>query len=85
MKIHNLLIHLHNSVDAFSLKPRHLEQIRTVLPDVSITVAKGNQDFMERLPDADCVLVWAFKPEWYERAPKLKFRKRSQGGEVFSL
>jgi D-2-hydroxyacid dehydrogenase (NADP+) len=68
----NLLIHLHNNVDAFSLKPRHLEQIRTLLPDVDITVANGNSDFMEKLSEAECVLVWAFKPEWYAAAPGLK-------------
>lgn len=72
MKINNLLIHLHNSVDAFSLKPRHVDQIRETLPDARITVAEGNSDFMEKLPEAECALVWAFKPDWYERAPKLK-------------
>jgi phosphoglycerate dehydrogenase-like enzyme len=72
MKFHNLLIHLHNNVDAFSLKQRHIDQIRKALPDVSITVAKGNSDFMEKLPEAECALVWSFKSEWYEKAPKLK-------------
>ena len=72
MKIHNLLIHLGNSVDAFSLKLRHLERIRTLLPDVDIFVANGNSDFMEKLPEAECVLVWAFKPGWYAAAPRLK-------------
>jgi phosphoglycerate dehydrogenase-like enzyme len=72
MKIDKLLIHLHNNVDAFSLKPRHLEQIRESLPDVCITVAKGNSDFMEQLTEAECALVWVFKSDWYERAPKLK-------------
>lgn len=71
MKIHNLLIHLHNNVDAFSLKPRHVDQIREALPDAHITVAEGNSDFMEKLPEAECVLAWVFKPEWYASAPKL--------------
>jgi phosphoglycerate dehydrogenase-like enzyme len=72
MKIDNLLIHLHNSVDAFSLKPRHLDLIREILPDARITVAEGNPDFLEKLPEADCALVWVFKSDWYEGAPKLK-------------
>ncbi|MFZ4856188.1 MAG: D-2-hydroxyacid dehydrogenase [Desulfuromonadaceae bacterium] len=72
MKIHNLLIYLHNSVDAFTLKPRHVDHIREILPDVRITVAEGNDDFMESLPEAECALVWVFKQEWYERALKLK-------------
>ena len=72
MKINNLLIHLHNSVDAFSLKQRHVDQIRETFPDARIIVAEGNSDFLEKLPESDCALVWVFKPDWYERAPKLK-------------
>jgi D-2-hydroxyacid dehydrogenase (NADP+) len=72
MKINNLLIHLHNRVDAFSLKPHHVDLIGGILPDTRITVAGGNQDFLDRLPEADCVLAWVFKADWYERAPNLK-------------
>ncbi len=72
MKIITILIHLHNNVDAFSLKQRHVELLRTALPEVHITVATGNDDFLDKLPDAECALVWHFKPEWYERAPLLK-------------
>ena len=72
MKINDLLIHLHNSVDAFSLKPRHVGLIRGILPDTHITVAKGNSDFLEKLPEADCALAWTFKSDWYEKAPNLK-------------
>ncbi|MDO9309160.1 MAG: D-2-hydroxyacid dehydrogenase [Deltaproteobacteria bacterium] len=72
MKINNLLVHLENSIDAFSLKPRHIDQIRKVLPDTMITVAEGNSDFMDKLPEAESALVWVFKSAWYERATKLK-------------
>jgi D-2-hydroxyacid dehydrogenase (NADP+) len=72
VNIHNLLIHLSNSVEAFSLKPRHVDHIRESLPDVRITVADGNSDFMERLPEAECVLAWVFKPDWYKSALRLK-------------
>lgn len=72
MKISNLLIHLHNSVDAFSLKQRQVELIGELLPDARIIVAEGNHDFLEKLPEADCVLAWEFKSAWYADAPKLK-------------
>src|SRR6185369_850495 len=72
MKINNLLIHLHNNVDAFSLKPRHVDQICGILPDARITVAESNRDFLEKLPEADCALVWVFKSDWYAGAPKLQ-------------
>lgn len=72
MKISNLLIHLHNNVDAFSLKARHVDLIRATLPDTRITVAEGNRDFLEKLPEADCVLTWVFESGWYASAPTLK-------------
>ena len=72
MEISSLLIHLHNSVDAFALKPRHLEHIRQALPGVNIHVAKDTLDFLDKLPGAECALVWVFKAEWYERAANLK-------------
>jgi phosphoglycerate dehydrogenase-like enzyme len=72
MKINNLLIHLQNSVDAFSLKPRHADRIREILPDARILIAESTRDFLEKLPEADCALVWSFKAEWYENAAKLK-------------
>lgn len=72
MKINNLLIHLHNNVEAFKLKPRHVDQICESLPNARIAIAEGNSDFMEKLPEAECVLAWVFKPDWYKRAPRLK-------------
>lgn len=72
MKINNLLIHLQNSVDAFSLKPRHAERIRQIIPETEIVITEGTQDFLEKLPEADCALVWHFKAKWYNNAPRLK-------------
>jgi len=72
MKIDNLLIHLHNSVDAFSLQPSHVDLISELLPGTSITVAEGTDAFLEKLPEADGALAWVFKADWYEGAPKLK-------------
>ena len=73
MNITNLLIHLqNNTVTAFSNNERHIARIRESLPDTCITVAAGKSDFIEKLPEAECALVWSFKPDWYERAPTLK-------------
>ena len=72
MIIENLLIHLHNSKEAFSLQPRHVDLIGELLPDTRITVAEGTNDFLEKLPEADGALAWVFKADWYEGAPKLK-------------
>jgi len=72
MKIEKLLINLKNPVDAFSIKPHHVDAIRAAFPDMQIEITESNSIFRDKLGDADCVLTWVFKQEWYADAPKLK-------------
>lgn len=69
---HTILINLKNSIDAFSLKPRHLDLLRAALPQARIEVAETRECFLGKLPEAECGLVWNFKPEWYQLAPRLQ-------------
>ncbi len=72
MEIKKLLINLKNPVGAFSIKPHHIDIIRATFPDTYIEVTESNSVFRDSLVDADCVLTWVFKQEWYANAPKLK-------------
>lgn len=72
MKDINLLVNLKNEVDAFSIKPGHLERMREAFPGIRLIEATGREDFKERLPDAVWLLTWVFRPEWYAKAPKLE-------------
>lgn len=72
MHISNLLISLQNPIDAFSVKPHHISQIRAALPETRIVVTESKEHFLSHLPEAECGLVWSFKAEWYRHAPKLK-------------
>ncbi len=72
MKSIDLLVNLKNEVDAFSVKPRHLERIREAFPGIRLVEATGREDFRDRLTDAVWLLTWVFRPEWYAKAPKLE-------------
>ncbi len=72
MPIDTILVNLKHPIDAFSLKARHLELLKAALPQAIIEVAETRDRFLERLPEAECALVWNFKPEWYQRAPRLR-------------
>ncbi|HTP66764.1 MAG TPA: D-2-hydroxyacid dehydrogenase [Geobacteraceae bacterium] len=72
MEIKDLLINLHNEVDAFCLKERHLEMIREAFPGIRIVAVSSREDFLARLPDAEWVITWIFKSDWYRMAPGLK-------------
>jgi len=72
MKTRDLLIHLKHEVDSFSIKPRHLERIRGGFPDIRLVEACDREEFHARLPEAVWLMTWIFRPEWYEKAPKLE-------------
>lgn len=72
MEIRNLLINLGNPVQAFSAQSRHIDVIRRCFPDTQVWVAENSADFRKRLAEADCVLTWVFKKEWYDGASSLK-------------
>jgi phosphoglycerate dehydrogenase-like enzyme len=72
MDVKELMVHLNNDVDSFSIKPRHLNRIRDALPGIRIVEATGREDFRLRLHDAVWLMTWVFRPEWYEEAPRLE-------------
>ena len=72
MKFKNLLINLHNSVDSFSIKSRHIDMIRQAFPDVELDIVDNKQDFLNKLPGAECDLTWLFQAGWYAGAKRLK-------------
>lgn len=67
-----LLIHLKHEVDAFSIKPSHLERIRGAFPDIRLVEARSREEFHAGLPEAVWLMTWMFRPEWYEKAPRLE-------------
>jgi D-2-hydroxyacid dehydrogenase (NADP+) len=68
----DLLVHLKSDVDAFSIKPRHLDRIREAFPGIRLVEATGREDFHLRLSDTVWLMTWVFRPEWYGKAPKLE-------------
>ncbi len=72
MKQKELLVNLENNVDAFSVKPRHLDRIREAFPGIRLKVASGREDFREKLTGAAWIMAWFFRAEWYEKAPLLE-------------
>lgn len=67
--IRNVLVYLTNPhVQAWNFAPRHLEVLR--IPGIS--VCYNSREFLDRLPTAEAVIVWYFKKDWLELAPKLR-------------
>ncbi|MEE8270085.1 MAG: D-2-hydroxyacid dehydrogenase [Nitrospinaceae bacterium] len=71
MKILIYLTHPH--VEAWNFQDRHREQFSRHLPGFSVVVCRNSKDFLERLPEAEGVIVWYFKQEWQKSSPQLKW------------
>lgn len=68
-----LLVYLtHPHVDAWNFKPEHQEILQAEIPGLEVTVCYRSAQFLERLPKAEAIVVWYFKKEWREKAPRLK-------------
>ena len=66
-----VLVHLESGVPEFVATQRQLANLARSLPGVTLVGCAGDADFVERLPEADAVVVWRFQRDWYARAPKL--------------
>jgi len=69
----NILVYLtHPHVDAWNFKSEHRDRLLSRFPETTVQVCANSKEFKDRLPEAEAVLVWFFKEEWLEVAPKLK-------------
>lgn len=60
------------NVETFRVAPHHLERLSRELPGADFVRVNGEAEFLRELPGADAAVVWNFKREWYELAPKLR-------------
>ena len=73
MKYNKILVYLtHPHVDVWNFKSEHKALLQSRLPGTEVQVCANAKEFKDKLPEADAVIVWVFKEEWLENAPKLK-------------
>lgn len=46
--------------------------IENAIQGARVKTFLNSKDFLSQLPDADTIIVWFFKKEWLEKAPRLK-------------
>lgn len=66
-----VLVHLGNEIPAFAATERQLASLARSLPGVTVLGCASDAEFATRLPEADAVVVWRFRGDWYARAPEL--------------
>ena len=73
MPIKNILVYLtHPHVEAWNFKPQHKALLERQVPGLNVEVCLNSKDFKDHLPQSEAAIVWFFKKQWLDSAPKLK-------------
>jgi D-2-hydroxyacid dehydrogenase (NADP+) len=70
-------------LDNLSLKQRHREALERALPGSRFIYCESREQFLEALPEAEAASSWLFKPQWFERAARLKLLVSPAAGREF--
>lgn len=81
----NVLIWLtHKDVSDWEATPEQIEDLsRNLDHRATLTNCATKEEFLQNLPRADVALVWRFKAEWFERAPRLKLLSTPSAGHEY--
>ena len=73
MYIKKILVYLtHPHVQAWNFLPSHRKLLEDSVPGLNISICLNLKEFLDRLPEAEIVIVWFFKNDWLEKAVNLE-------------
>ena len=73
MNIKKILVYLtHPHVQAWNFLPIHRKLLEDSVPGLNISICLNLKEFLDRLPEAEIVIVWFFKNDWLEKAVNLE-------------
>lgn len=73
----SISVFLEHDVPVFAPTAAQVARFRELLAarggaPVSVRTCRTEADFLAALPETDVAVVWSFRQEWFERAPKLR-------------
>jgi len=73
MNIKKILVYLtHPHVQAWNFLPSHRKLLEDSVPGLNVSICLNLKEFLDRLPEAEIVIVWFFKNDWLEKAVNLE-------------
>ena len=70
----NVLVYLtHPHVQAWNFLPSHRKLLEDSVPGLNVSTCLNLKEFLDRLPEAEVIIVWVLNADWLEKAPNLKF------------
>ena len=85
MKVESIVVFQESAVPCFCVKARHIARLRAAYPEAKVTWCRTKATFLKALPEAQVALTWAFRQEWFERAPLLRRIATPAAGRDFFL
>jgi phosphoglycerate dehydrogenase-like enzyme len=83
MKVSSIVVFQESTVPYFRIKARHLARLRAAVPTAKVTWCRTKESFVKALPKAQVAVTWAFRQEWFNRAPQLRCILSSAAGRDF--
>ena len=69
----NVLVYLtHPHVQAWNFLPSHRKLLEDSVPGLNVSIYLSLKEFLDRLPEAEVIIVWFFKNDWLEKAINLE-------------
>ena len=73
----------HPEVEGWNFRQRHADLLLAAFPDATVSIAADEAQFVQHLADADVVLTWRFRQEWFAHAPRLRLLVTPAAGRDF--
>ena len=83
MKKESIVVFQESIVPCFCIRARHIARLRAACPSAKVTWCRTKASFIRALPKAQVAVTWAFRQEWFARAPQLRCILSSAAGRDF--
>lgn len=83
MKTESIVVFQESTVPCFCIRASHIARLRAAYPSAQVTWCRTKGSFLKALPKAKVAVTWAFRQEWFERAPQLRCILSSAAGRDF--
>ncbi|MCC8180724.1 MAG: D-2-hydroxyacid dehydrogenase [Planctomycetes bacterium] len=70
-----------HSPELLQMNEAQLRRLTSEAPHIEWQLCDNEEQFLSALPDADVAVVYYFKPDWLDRAPKLKLISTPAAGK----
>lgn len=78
-----IAVYLRHPVPCWNFGEPQLARLHQLLPKAKVAVCKTRDEFLEELKEADTCMIWTFRQEWFQSAPKLRLLSTPAAGKDY--